>query len=156
MGPLPEICWAPFFETNPTCHQRPSGQSETGVGKCPFLGTLNVTKPNICWRLSPKYFGDMKHWDIYQPLWKLIRGWLSNLSTNPQIQPALSTDMQGFLSSPITTAEINSIRMSEKSPWFSFQFIKIIVKSPRAICWKITKTISWFKALLEFLIMMKS
>ena len=26
----------------------------TGVGKCPFLGILNITKTNICWKLYPQ------------------------------------------------------------------------------------------------------
>ena len=28
---------------------------KTGAGKCPFSGILNITKPNMCWRLYPLF-----------------------------------------------------------------------------------------------------
>ena len=42
--------------------------SQTGVGKCPFLGDwFHITKTNICWRFIPNSWLMFK-WDIYQPL----------------------------------------------------------------------------------------
>ena len=41
-----------------------------GLGLMPFFGGdfVSISKTNICWRLDPKLLGDVKHWDIYQPL----------------------------------------------------------------------------------------
>ena len=32
----------------------------------------HITWKRICWRLYPQYLGDVKHWDIYQPLYNEI------------------------------------------------------------------------------------
>ena len=40
----------------------------TGVGKCPFLEVLDITKANICWRLYSLFSWVMFNWNIYQPL----------------------------------------------------------------------------------------
>ena len=42
----------------------------SGVGKnVPGFGDLfHIAKTNICWKLYAQELGDVKHWDIYQPL----------------------------------------------------------------------------------------
>ena len=39
-----------------------------GVGKCPFLVILNITFKYLLEMKYPQWLGDVKHWDIYQPL----------------------------------------------------------------------------------------